>query len=74
MDPGERSPSEKRLNSTLMDSVCKIPGWEHDGCLRSSGLEVSEPEKARSLRGLRLFLPNMSDLEKLLKPKTLLVP
>lgn len=64
MDTGERSPPEKRLSATLMNSVCK------DGCPRSSGLE---PGKARSLEGLCLLLPNMSDLEKLLKPKSLVV-
>lgn len=34
---------------------------------------VNELEKARLLRGLHLFLPDMSDLETLLKPQTLLV-
>lgn len=36
--------------------------------------EASEPGKARSLGGLRLLLPNMSGLEKLLRPKFLVVP
>lgn len=78
MDTGERSLSEQRLNSTLMDSVCKSPPGgvarrlsEEFRTMASEGVLGKE---ARSLGALCLLPPSMSDLEKLLKRKSLLVP